>query len=300
MDLSRIKQKMQDLERQGQSNSKMIFKPAEGSTVIRIVPYMHDREFPFLEMYFYYEFGKKTYVSPLSYNQPDPVHEFVTTLKESGDKDAWNQARKIEAKMRTFVPVIVRGKEEEGIKMFGFGKTVYQELLGILDDPDYGDITDLKTGRDITVEYKKGAGKDFAKTTIRVKPNQSPATASKDVLKAIKEMPTAEEIWPMATYEELSTALERYLSNEDEAADESAANDTVTSPDLDLDLDDEIAESDLPFDKPAAKETKAPAKPKADPKPAPAKSSPKAAKQEEIASSASTDIDAAFEDMFND
>ena len=31
--------------------------------------------------------------------------------------------------MRTYVYVLVRGEESEGIKFWGFGKTVYQELL---------------------------------------------------------------------------------------------------------------------------------------------------------------------------
>jgi hypothetical protein len=51
--------------------------------------------------------------------------------------------RKIEPKMRTYVPVIIRGKEAEGVKFWGFGKTIYAELLSIISDPDYGDITDL-------------------------------------------------------------------------------------------------------------------------------------------------------------
>ena len=29
---------------------------------------------------------------------------------------------------------------------------VYQELLGVMADEDYGDITDVASGRDITVE----------------------------------------------------------------------------------------------------------------------------------------------------
>jgi len=45
--------------------------------------------------------------------------------------------------MRTFAPVIVRGEESQGVKFWGFGKTVYQELLSIIADPDYGDITEI-------------------------------------------------------------------------------------------------------------------------------------------------------------
>ena len=50
----------------------------------------------------------------------------------------------MEPKLRTFVPILVRGQEGEGIKFWGFGKTVYQEILGYIADPDYGDITDPK------------------------------------------------------------------------------------------------------------------------------------------------------------
>ena len=59
----------------------------------------------------------------------------------------------MEPKLRTFVPVVVRGEEGEGVRFWGFGKTVYQEILGYID-PDYGDITDPTSGRDLTIEYK--------------------------------------------------------------------------------------------------------------------------------------------------
>jgi hypothetical protein len=82
----------------------------------------------------------------------------------------------MEPKLRTFVPVLVRGEEGEGVKFWGFGKTVYQEILGYIADPDYGDITDPSSGRDITIEYTSAedAGTSYPVTTIRVKPNVTP------------------------------------------------------------------------------------------------------------------------------
>ena len=62
-------------------------------------------------------------------------------------------------KLRTFVPVLVRGQEGEGVKFWGFGKTVYQEILGYITDPDYGDITVAVNGRDLTIEYKSARRK---------------------------------------------------------------------------------------------------------------------------------------------
>ena len=90
--------------------------------------------------------------------------------------------------MRTYVPVLVRGEESEGIKFWGFGKTVYQELL-LSSDPDYGDLTDPTSGRDVTVEFKTGKelGKNYPETYIRVKPNQTPITEDKNVLELVKD-----------------------------------------------------------------------------------------------------------------
>ena len=42
--------------------------------------------------------------------------------------------------MRTYVPVLVRGAEGEGVKLWGFGKQVYTELLGFITDPDYKSV----------------------------------------------------------------------------------------------------------------------------------------------------------------
>ena len=101
-----------------------------------------------------------------------------------GDKEDWKAAKQMEPKLRTFVPILVRGQEGEGVKFWGFGKTVYQELLGVIADPDYGDITDATTGRDIMIERQTPAeaGNQYCKTTVRVKPNQTAITEDKGLL----------------------------------------------------------------------------------------------------------------------
>ena len=175
MDMNQIKSRLNQL--QSTSSTKDNFwKPQPGKSIIRIVPYLHNKSNPFIELFFHYGLGgNKTYLSPASFGRPDPVEEFANKLKSSGDKDEWIQGKRLEPKMRTFAPVIVRGQENEGVKFWGFGKTVYQELLSIIADPDYGDITDPTNGRDIMVERitPAEAGNQYGKTTIRVKPNQT-------------------------------------------------------------------------------------------------------------------------------
>jgi hypothetical protein len=91
--------------------------------------------------------------------------------------------------MRTFAPVVVRGKESEGVKFWGFGKTVYQELLSVIADPDYGDITDATNGRDIGIDRQTPAeaGNQYGKTTVRVKPNQTTITDDATLLTSIMD-----------------------------------------------------------------------------------------------------------------
>ena len=173
MDLNAIKSKLTQL--QSTTSTKITFgNQNQELQIVRIVPYKHNKDNPFIELYFHYNLGNnKTYMSPASFGRPDPVEEFANKLKSTGNKDEWIQGKRLEPKMRTFVPVVVRGREDEGVKFWGFGKTVYQELLGVIADPDYGDITDPTNGRDIGIERQTPAeaGNQYGKTTVRVKPN---------------------------------------------------------------------------------------------------------------------------------
>ena len=132
-------------------------------------------------------------------------------------------ARKLEAKMRTFAPIIVRGEEAQGVRFWGFGKTVYQELLSVIADPDYGDITDPVSGRDVAVEFKTAeeTGKSFPATSIRVKPNQTPITEDASILESIKEsQKNITEIYQERSYDELTQALNDYLNGESSSEEE--------------------------------------------------------------------------------
>lgn len=40
-------------------------------------------------------------------------------------------------------PIVVRGEEEKGVRLWEFGKEIYMQLLGIAEDEDYGDYTDI-------------------------------------------------------------------------------------------------------------------------------------------------------------
>ena len=134
--------------------------------------------------------------------------------------------------MRTFAPVVVRGKESEGVKFWGFGKTVYQELLSVIADPDYGDITDATNGRDIMIERQTPAeaGNQYGKTTVRVKPNQTAITEDKAVLETIfNSQSDLTELYTETTYDELKEALQNYLNPSDDSTEETSTKTTATT-----------------------------------------------------------------------
>ena len=236
MDISAIKSKLTQLQ-STTSTKENFWKPEPGKQVVRIVPYKHNKDNPFMELYFHYNLGgNKTYLSPATFGRPDPVEEFSNKLKSTGNKDEWVQGKRLEPKMRTFVPVVVRGREDEGVKFWGFGKTVYQELLSVIADPDYGDITDAMNGRDIGIERQTPAeaGNQYGKTTVRVKPNQTKLVEDSEALEnLLNNQANITELYTEPSYDDLKEALSNYLNPSEESEStttETKTNETTATP----------------------------------------------------------------------
>ena len=233
MDLNAIRKRLGQLQTTNNRTSSL-WKPQPGKTQIRIVPYAFNKDNPFIELFFHYNLNNRSYLSPISFGRPDPIEEFAQKLKASGSKEDYQLSRKLEAKMRTFAPVVVRGEEKQGVKFWGFGKTVYQELLSIIADPDYGDITDPVNGRDVVVEFLSAeeTGASFPKTNIRVKPNQTPISDEPDVLELVKDQQDIRDIYQELSYDELTEVLNEWLNPSEETEEAEAPSETVSTKEL--------------------------------------------------------------------
>jgi hypothetical protein len=257
------------------------WKPAPGKHQVRLVPYKFNKENPFIELLFHYGINNKTYLSPSSFGRPDPIVEFAEKLKRMGDKDDWKAAKKMEPKLRTFVPVLVRGEEGEGVRFWGFGKTVYQEILGYIADPDYGDISDAENGRDIVVEIvsAEDSGTSYPVTTIRVKPKETPlAESDEKIAKFLNEQKDITELYQELSYAELKSVLENWLNPSAEKDDEdvvSASVDTLSKVTPKTETVSKVEDDVNPFEEQPKKET------------------------EVVASKKIDDVTAAFDDLFN-
>lgn len=242
MDLTLIKQRLQANQSKPKQKlekidyTKIFWKPKAGKHQIRIVPSKLDRRNPFREVYLHYGIEKFPIFALTNWGEPDPIVDFVKELKKSKEKENWTLASKLSPKMRVFIPVIVRGEEQLGTRLWEVGKTTYMDLLGIADDEDYGDYTDIVNGRDFTVDAIEDvvAGRKCIKCSIRVKPKTSAITEDEVLLERIlNEQPDILEINVRykKTYESLKETLQKWLHPESETDTTADVTATIASED---------------------------------------------------------------------
>lgn len=230
MDLNAIKAKLTQISSQGQEKpdySKIIWKPKEGDHTVRIVPSMFNPAMPFTEVKFHYGIGKYPMLALSNFGEQDPVEDFVKELRKTSDKDNWSLSAKLSPKTRFFVPVIVRGEEDQGVRLWSFGITIYKALLQLAADEEIGDFTDVMDGTDLKVTITPG--NPYPDTTIRPKRSSSPLSADAELVKKwLKEQPNPLESFRKYDYDFIKGQLENFLSPKPEDSEPKAVQAAVT------------------------------------------------------------------------
>jgi len=206
------------------SETSVWFKPEEGETNIRIVP-ARDGD-PLKEMFFHYNVGehKGGVLCPKkNFGESCAICDFASQLwrdgSENNDDETKNLAKSLFVRTRYFSPIVVRGQESEGVKVYGYGKKAYEMLLGYILDPDYGDISDENHGTDIKLTYTKptkpGA---FPQTTLKMSRNTSPLTDSRGETETLLgSMPDFDTLFKRYTSAEVEAILNEQLSSDGSA-----------------------------------------------------------------------------------
>lgn len=225
INIEKMRSKLDRAEGKVARSSDIFWKPEEGESIIRIVP-APDGD-PFKEFFFHYNLGaNKGFLSPKkNFGEQDPLDDFVRNLFNQGTTDSNKMAKELMARPRYFTAVVVRGQEDKGVKLWGFGKNAYKELLGLVLNPDYGDITHTETGTDLIIKYGKTAGMSFPQTSISPRRRQSALIENDPTGAKTKELlnsyPNYEEIFADArkTPEEVGRMLDEWLAGESERED---------------------------------------------------------------------------------
>jgi hypothetical protein len=120
--------------------------------------------------------------------------------------------------MRVFAPVVVRGEEDKGVRLWGFGKQVYNTLLQLAADEDVGDFTDVMNGFDIVVEMVQG--NPYPQTSVRIKPKQSTLSDNNTQVDTwLKTQPDPLKCFTKYDFNFVKKQLENWLSGNEEGDD---------------------------------------------------------------------------------
>lgn len=234
MNLDLIKQKLSEINEQQserQDSSTLKWSPANGKQTVRIVPSVENPDNPFTELMFYNKLGKFPILALTNFGEQDPVDEFIQTLRATDDKDNWSLSGKISARPRYFVPVIVRGEEDKGVRIWSISATIYKALLSIAADEEYGDFTDIQKGFDFVVEKTppktEGA---FAEITVRPKRDNSVLSENKEEIKKwLKEQPKVLDLFRKPQYDWLKKQLKAYLEGKPAAEEQPVEKEEASS-----------------------------------------------------------------------
>jgi hypothetical protein len=221
MDLEAIKSRLNAIQKttngkNGGDRASMFWKPTVGKQTVRVVPSKYNSSMPFSEIFFHYGIDKPVMVSPINWGEKDPIVEFAATLKKTNDKENWRLAKKIEPKARYFAPVIVRGEEDKGVRLWQFGKEIYETFLQMAVDEEVGDYTDLMEGRDIklTTVGPEATGTPYNKTTVAPSMKNTPLGDADQILLWKDNQPNPKETFKPFTFDEMKLALQNWLTPE--------------------------------------------------------------------------------------
>ena len=224
LDLKKMRGKLAQLQNRGDGKSRETFwRPPEGESTIRIVP-TADGD-PFKDYWFHYNLGKNPgFLSPKkNFGDEDPLDNFIRNLFNEGSEESVKMAKNLMARQRFFSPVIVRGEEEKGVRLWGYGKMAYAELLNLVLNPDYGDITDVTEGTDLVIGYGKPPGAQFPQTSITPRRKSSRlATKDAEIEQLLESIPDFDNVFDRKTPEQVQTMLDEFLLEDKDAEEVSS------------------------------------------------------------------------------
>ena len=135
------------------------------------------------------------------------------------------------ARQRFCSPVRIRGEEDKGVRIWGYGKMVYEQLLNLVLNPEYGDITCSEQGTDLLIHYGKPAGASFPQTKIT--PRRRPSALCEDdparCAELLDNIPDVDTLFERKTSEEVSKMLDVYLLDDSAAESNSSETPKYTS-----------------------------------------------------------------------
>lgn len=211
--ISRLKKKKKELKERGKGNQNLIFQK-EGTLRVRLRPTGEENDFVFEISQFYLGAEIKGVISPASIGQPCAIMEKYEELRDSDDPDDKEFAKRFSLRKRFLAPVVVysdsKGKKvdkDNTGKMVMLVNSQYEKIIDLfLDNDEWGDMTDPKTGYDLKL-IRTGTGQYDTEYDVQpCKPTPIPKAYRKEIDLE------AEILKALPSYEETVEDLDKFLS----------------------------------------------------------------------------------------
>jgi gp32 DNA binding protein like len=247
LDITKLAARLNELNTNtGGSGSNLGFLDIkDGRNVVRVLPPRDDMESFAEEVWVHYGVGKTEtnkkgtmVVCPKTHGEdkPCPVCEASSELKKLSKKkdDAYDkQAKSLYRKKRVYYNAINRdedlsvyeqrdedgkpvwyntesNEQESPVKVLGTGIGIYKDILKLIVDPEYGDVTDADEGLDLIIT-KSGSGQFNTEYDVKTVRKETPIgfaewESALNDLKPLKKAKTYDELVAILQGEEPPTS----------------------------------------------------------------------------------------------
>ena len=216
----RLAKKREEIKKRGGGNSNLIFIK-EGTMRIRVLSVGEDEEFAWEIDQYYLGAELKGVISPTSIGMDCPIAEKAKELSKSGKDGDTELAKKLIARKRWLVPVILyaddRGKEidhDNSGKMVLITGGLYGQIIDFYLDPDLGDFMDPQEGYDLKIK-RTGKGRtdtEYTVTAMRPSPSDKEYRDEVDLEAMVKEI--------IPSYDEAEDILATFLAGTTDSDDD--------------------------------------------------------------------------------
>lgn len=223
-------------EKEAAANTPQHFLQS-GRTVLRVLPAFSEKGVWFEEFKEHYcKIGAQSHylVDPETFGEFSPFSAHGRKLAEEGTEDAIEKAKGFRPTFKYLLNVVVlsdaKGRTaKDGVKVLKVGKTIIKKLIDFDTDVDggWGDITNLESGRVITIE-KEGTGRDTSYNTKAhpEKTNFVQMLAEQGINLNDLAMHNLTALIQVQPKEELEALLEQVISESDGASPQPVTGDT--------------------------------------------------------------------------
>jgi gp32-like DNA binding protein len=166
---------LQDTLRRAKARRWTITKWKPGRTTFRLLPPYKEGGGFYEWYYWHWNVGpeRKGMMCRFAFGEPCYLCEQWEELMASDDPRDQEEVERLRVTTRYFGNVIVIGEEDEGVQVVEFKERQARVLIELALDPEIGNFTDSKTGRNLTIE-KTGSGLQTRYSDPRIAANPSP------------------------------------------------------------------------------------------------------------------------------